>query len=171
VKNIIFIGMPSAGKSTVGVIVAKNLGMSFVDTDVLLQTQQKRLLQDILNKDGIDAFLKTEESSILSLECENTVIATGGSAIYSEKAMGYLKRNGIVIYLHINMETVRKRLNNIKTRGVVLSPKQTIEEVYVKRKPLYEKYSDIIINCSEYSIDTTIDSIHQRLDFLLDNLK
>lgn len=162
--------MPSAGKSTVGVIVAKNLGMYFVDTDVLLQTQQKRLLQDILNKDGIDAFLKIEESTILSLECENTVIATGGSAIYSKKALNHLKRNGIVIYLHISMETVNERLNNIKTRGVVLSPKQTLEEVYAKRNPLYEKYANIIINCSEYSIDTTIDIIHQRLDFLLDNL-
>lgn len=163
--------MPSAGKSTVGVIIAKNLGMSFVDTDVLLQTQQKRLLQDILNKDGIEAFLKIEESTILSLECESTVIATGGSAVYSEKAINHLKRNGIVIYLYINMETVHKRLNNIKTRGIVLSPKQTLEEVYAKRNPLYEKYADIIINCSEYSIDTTINTIHQRLDFLLDNLK
>jgi len=166
VKNIILIGMPSAGKSTVGVIVAKNRGMSFVDTDVLLQTQQNRLLQDILNKDGIETFLKIEESTILSLDCKNTVIATGGSAIYSEMAMKHLKRNGIVIYLHIDLETVYKRLNNIKTRGVVLSPKQTLEEVYNKRKPLYEKYADVSIDCSKYSIDETVDTIHQSLDSL-----
>ena len=162
--------MPSAGKSTVGVIIAKNLGMSFVDTDVLIQTQQRRLLQDIINKDGIEAFLKIEESAIVSLECDNTVIATGGSAIYSEMAMKHLKRNGIIVYLHIDMKTVEKRLNNIKTRGVVLSPGQTLEEVYNERKPFYEKYADITIDCSEYSIDTTIDSIHRSLDFLSDNL-
>lgn len=169
-RNIILIGMPSAGKSTVGVIIAKNLGMSFVDTDVLIQTQQRRLLQDIINKDGIEAFLKIEESAIVSLECDNTVIATGGSAIYSEMAMKHLKRNGIIVYLHIDMKTVEKRLNNIKTRGVVLSPGQTLEEVYNERKPFYEKYADITIDCSEYSIDTTIDSIHRSLDFLSDNL-
>ena len=163
--------MPSAGKSTAGVIVAKNRGMFFVDTDVLLQTQQRRLLQDILNKDGIETFLELEESAILSIECENTVIATGGSAIYSENAMKHLKRNGIVIYLHIDMETVNKRLNNIKTRGVVLNSGQTLEEVYTQRKPLYEKYADIIINSSDYLIDNTIDAIHQRLDFLSENLK
>jgi len=166
VKNILLIGMPSAGKSTAGVIVAKNRGMSFVDTDVLLQTQQGRLLQDILNRDGIETFLKVEESTMLSINCENTVIATGGSAIYSEKAMKHLKRNGIVIYLHIDMETVNKRLDNIKTRGVVLGPGQTLEEVYTHRKPLYEKYADIILDCSKYSIDTTIDTINQRMDSL-----
>lgn len=163
--------MPSAGKSTVGVIVAKNRGMSFIDTDVLLQTQQGRLLQDILNEDGIKVFLRIEESTILKMKCKNTVIATGGSAIYSEKAMTHLKQDGIVIYLHIGMETVNKRLNNIKTRGVVLSPEQTLDEVYNQRKPLYEKYADFSIDCSEYSIDTTIDAIHQRLDSLLENLK
>lgn len=170
-RNLILIGMPSAGKSTVGVIVAKNRGMSFVDTDVLLQTQQGRLLQNIIDMDGIENFLKIEESTILTLNCENTVIATGGSAIFSESAMSHLKRNGIVVYLDINIETVKKRLLNIKTRGVVLSPGQTLEEVYNKRKPLYEKYADITINCSEYSIDTTIDTIHQTLDSLSENLK
>jgi shikimate kinase len=153
----------------VGVIVAKNLGMSFVDTDVLLQIQQKRLLQDILNKDGIMTFLNIEESTVLSINCENTVIATGGSVIYSQKAMNHLKNSGIVIYLNIDMNTVTKRLNNLKTRGVVLNPNQTLEEVYNQRNPLYEKYADIIINCSEYSIDTTIDVILKKLDFLRDN--
>ncbi|MHB8063186.1 MAG: shikimate kinase, partial [Ruminiclostridium sp.] len=165
-KNLVLIGMPSAGKSTVGVIVAKNLCMSFIDTDVLLQTLQGRLLQDIINKDGTQEFLKIEESTIISLNCENTVIATGGSAIYSEKAMNHLKRNGIVIYLHIDLDTVNQRLNNIKTRGVVLSPGQTLEQVYSDRKPLYEKYADITIDCSKYSIDTTINTIHQRLTSL-----
>jgi shikimate kinase len=163
VKNLVFIGMPSAGKSTVGVIVAKIRGMSFTDTDVLLQTQQGRLLQDIINLEGIESFLEIEEKTIISLECENTIIATGGSAVYSEKAMNHLKQNSIIIYLHISMETVNKRLKNIKTRGVVLYPGQTLEEVYNERKPLYEKYADICIDCSDYSIDMTVEAINQRL--------
>lgn len=163
-KNIVLIGMPSAGKSTVGVILAKNLGMSFLDTDVLIQTRQGRLLQDILNNDGIEAFLKIEEKSILSLKVQNTVIATGGSAVYSEKAMKHIKKEAIVVYIHINMETVLKRLNNLKTRGVVLSRGQRLEDIYMQRQPLYHKYADIKIDCSEYTIDSTIEAILENLD-------
>lgn len=163
-KNLVFIGMPSAGKSTVGVIVAKKRGMSFIDTDVFLQTQQGRLLQDIINQEGIETFLEIEEKTIISLICENTVIATGGSVVYSEEAMKHLKQNSIIVYLYINMETVNKRLNNIKTRGVVLSPGQTLEEIYDERKPLYEMYADICIDCSDYSIDTTVEVINKKLD-------
>lgn len=155
--------MPSSGKSTVGVIIAKHLGMSFVDTDVILQTQQTKKLQDIINTDGIEKFLEIEENTILSLDLSNTVIATGGSVVYSEKAMKHLKANGIVIYLNINMRTVTRRLKNIKTRGVVLSPGQTLEEIYQKRKPLYEKYADIIIDSSENSIDETIEAILDKI--------
>ena len=158
--------MPSSGKSTVGVIVAKHLGMSFVDTDVFLQTQQNKKLQDIINTDGIERFLEIEENTILSLDLSNTVIATGGSAVYSEKAMKHLKANGIVIYLNINMKTVNRRLKNIKTRGVVLSPGQTLGVIYHKRKPLYEKYADIIIDSSRNSINETIEAIIGKLDFL-----
>lgn len=165
-KNIILIGMPSSGKSTVGVIIAKHLGMSFVDTDVILQTQQNRKLQDIINTDGIEKFLEIEEKTIQSLDLSNTVIATGGSVIYSEIAMKHLKANGMVIYLNINMKTVTRRLKNIKTRGVVLSPGQTLKEIYQKRKPLYEKYADIIINSSENSLDETIEAIIEKLDSL-----
>lgn len=162
-ENLVLIGMPSSGKSTVGIVVAKNLGMSFIDTDVLLQTQQSRKLQNIINTDGIDKFLEIEERTILSINCENTVIATGGSVVYSDKAMKSLKRNGIVVYLNIDMETVKNRLKNIKTRGVVLSKGQTLEEIYYKRKPLYEKYADITIDSSKYTIDETIDDILERL--------
>lgn len=165
-KNIVLIGMPSSGKSTVGVIIAKNLGMSFIDTDVILQTNQNRKLQEIINTDGIEKFLEIEESAILSLELKNTVIATGGSAVYSEKAMKHLKANGLVIYLNIDMKTVNRRLRNIKTRGVVLSPRQTLEEMYNSRKPLYEKYADITIDSSKNTIDETIDIILERLSSL-----
>lgn len=162
-KNIVLIGMPSAGKSTVGVIIAKNLGMNFIDTDVLLQTRQGRLLQEILDAEGTEAFLEIEEEAILSIDCGNTVIATGGSAVYSEKAMEYLKRNSLVIYLHVAMETVNIRLRNLKTRGVVLSKGQTLEDIYRERVPLYEKYADIRLDCSNNSIEDTLEAVHREL--------
>jgi len=155
--------MPSAGKSTVGVIIAKNFGMNFVDTDVLIQTRQGKLLQEILNNEGPGVFLEVEEKTILSLNCTNTVIATGGSAVYSEKAMKHLKKNGIVIYLHINMETVNRRLKNLKTRGVVLEKGQTLEGLYMEREPLYEKYADIKLECSNNSIEDTVAAVHRKL--------
>ncbi len=162
-KNIVLIGMPSAGKSTVGVIIAKNLGMSFVDTDVLIQTQQGKLLQQIIDSEGTDAFLEKEENAILSLECTNTVIATGGSAVYSKKAMEKLKRNGVVIYLYITMDTVTARLRNLKTRGVVLGQGQTLEDIFKERTPLYDKYSDIKLDCSKNSLENTLEAIHVKL--------
>ncbi len=165
-KNIILIGMPSAGKSTVGVILAKHRGMSFVDTDVLIQSRQGRLLQEIINSDGTEAFLKIEESEIKALDYSDTVIATGGSVVYSDRAMGHLKKTGIVIYLYVDMDTVNKRLKNLKTRGVVLGPGQSLEDIYRKRQPLYEKYADIIIDCSEGTIDSTVEMIHEKLDSL-----
>ncbi len=162
-KNIVLIGMPSAGKSTVGVIIAKNLGMNFVDTDVLIQTRHGSLLQDILNTQGSRSFLEKEEAAILSLTCRNTVIATGGSAVYSETAMRHLKENGIVIYLYITMDTVNKRLRNLKTRGVVLGKGQTLEDLYRERVPLYEKYADIKLDCSNNSIEDTLEAVHCQL--------
>ncbi len=162
-RNIVLIGMPSAGKSTVGVIIAKNFGMDFVDTDVLIQTQQGKLLQEILNNEGSGIFLEIEEKAILSLNCTNTVIATGGSVVYSEKAMEHLKKNSTVIYLHIEMETVNKRLRNLKTRGVVLEKGQTLEDIYRERAPLYEKYADIKLECSNNSIEDTLAAVHNKL--------
>ena len=165
-RNIVLIGMPSAGKSTVGVILAKNMGMNFIDTDVLLQTRQGRLLQEIINTDGIQAFLVKEEEAILSTEFSNTVIATGGSVVYSTKAMEHLKKNGLFIYLNISMKAVKKRLRNLKTRGIVLSKGQTLEDIYQERAPLYEKYADIILDCSDCSIQDTINAVHAKLAFL-----
>lgn len=165
-KNLILIGMPSAGKSTVGVILAKYLGMSFIDTDVLIQTTHGELLQVILNKVGPEAFLQKEEDAILSLDCGNTVVATGGSVVYSEKAMEHLKKNGIVIYLEIDMDTVNTRLRNLKTRGVVLSSGQTLQDIYSERKPLYEKYADIKLDCSNNSLEETLEAIHSKLTSL-----
>ncbi|MHB8053472.1 MAG: shikimate kinase, partial [Methanoregula sp.] len=119
-KNIIIIGMPGAGKSTVGVILAKTLGMNFTDTDIVIQETSGRLLQEIIDTEGPESFLKIEENAILSLQGQNAVIATGGSVVFSGRAMEHLKRDGVVLYLAISFEEMARRLNNITTRGIVL---------------------------------------------------
>ena len=155
-KNIVLIGMPSAGKSTVGVILAKTLGMNFIDTDLVIQEKTSRLLQNIINDDGINNFLEIEESSILSLKVKNTVIATGGSVVFCNKAIKYLKLDGIVVYLKVRFEEIVKRLDDITTRGVVLANGQNLKDMYNQRSPLYEKYSDITIDCSKKSVEEII---------------
>ena len=158
--------MPSAGKSTVGIILAKNIKKDFLDTDVLIQNQQGLLLQDILDKFGTGYFIKAEQDAILSLDIQNTVIATGGSAVYSHSAMEHLRKSGIIIYLKIDIHGVIKRLNNINTRGIVLGKGQTLSDIYNERKYLYEKYADITVECSNLSIGETVDIILQKLDKL-----
>jgi shikimate kinase len=155
-KNIIIIGMPSAGKSTVGVILAKTLGMNFTDTDILIQENTGRLLQEIITTDGIDAFLKIEEITILSLTCNNSIIATGGSVVLSDRSMDYLKKDGLVIYLNIIFEEMVQRLNNITTRGIVLDEGQSLIDMYNQRIPLYEKYAEITIDCSKEDVEDII---------------
>jgi shikimate kinase len=163
VKNIILTGMPGAGKSTVGVILAKTLGMNFIDTDIVLQENAGRILQEIINTEGIDAFLKTEESSIVSLECENTIIATGGSVVFSDKSMNYLKKKGIIIYLYISYEELVRRIKNITTRGIVLAADQSLLDLYNQRLPLYEKYADRTIDCSDMDVEKIIENILHEL--------
>jgi len=158
-KNIILIGMPGAGKSTVGVILAKTLGLHFTDTDIVMQEHAGRLLQDIIDTEGPDAFKKIEEETILSLACQNTVIATGGSAVFSEKAMEYLKSGGIVIYLKISFKEMVRRLKNITTRGIVLIPGQSLPDMYHQRIPLYEKYADRTIDCSGDDFENIVEKV------------
>ena len=155
-KNIVIIGMPSAGKSTIGVILAKTLGMNFIDTDILIQENTGRLLQEIITKDGIDAFLKIEEITILSLTCNNSIIATGGSVVLSDRSMDYLKKHGLIIYLNIVFEEMVQRLNNITTRGIVLAEGQSLIDMYTQRIPLYEKYAEITIDCSKEDVEDII---------------
>jgi shikimate kinase len=157
--NIILIGMPGAGKSSVGVVLAKTLGMRFIDTDILLQEQTGRLLQEILGDGGTTAFLETEEKILLSLHCRNTVIATGGSAVFSREAMEYLATGGTVIYLKISYDEMVRRLGNITTRGVVIGEGQSLRETYAMRMPLYEKYAGITIDCSGASVETVVEGI------------
>jgi len=157
--NIILIGMPGAGKSTVGVILAKALGKTFIDTDIMIQEDSGRLLQDIIDTEGPRAFLEIEESTILSRYFANAVIATGGSVVFSTRAMEHLKSGGVVIYLKISFEEMEKRLRNITTRGIVLVAGQGLREMYDQRVPLYEKYADRIIDCSEEDFESVVGKV------------
>jgi len=158
-NNIILIGVPGAGKSTVGVILAKTLGLHFTDTDIVMQEHAGRLLQDIIDTEGLDAFKKLEEETILSLDCQNTVIATGGSVVFSEKAMEHLKSGGVVIYLKISLEVMVRRLKNITTRGIVLVPGQSLPGMYHERIPLYEKYTDRTVDCSGDDFEKSVEKV------------
>ncbi len=158
-SNIILIGMPGCGKSTCGVLAAKALLKNFFDTDLLIQSFENKRLQDIIDEKGIEYFLNAEEKAILSLKLDGTVIATGGSVVYSEKAMQYLKSMGRVIYLHLGYDTMMKRIDNITTRGVVLKKGNNLLDMYNERLPLYKQYCDDIIYCDDNSIDETVKAI------------
>ena len=145
--NIILIGMAGCGKSTLGVLIAKALGYGFLDADLVIQKREEKLLQEIINEKGLDYFKKAENSALCSIECEDTVIATGGSAIYYPEAMEHLKEIGKVVWLYLPFPTIEKRIKNIKTRGIAIAPGQTLLDVYNEREPLYKKYADITIMC------------------------
>ena len=162
-NNITLIGMPASGKSTVGVILAKILGLSFVDTDLVIQQREGALLCDIISERGLEGFLKAEESAVLSISPSNTVIATGGSVVYSEAGMEYLKSLGKVVYLKVEKEDLFKRLHNIKQRGVVLSPGETLDKMYATRSVLYEKYADIVIDETNASVEETVEMIRELM--------
>lgn len=157
--NIILIGMPGVGKSTLGVLLAEALGMAFVDTDIIIQENEGRMLQEIIDAEGIDGFLKAEERAILGLRTANTVISTGGSVIYSPVAMAHLKHEALTVYLDAPFEDIESRLSNINTRGVVIKPGSSLRDVYNERVPLYKQYSDLTAACSERDIAGCVDSL------------
>lgn len=163
-SNIVMIGMPGVGKSTAGVILAKVMGYSFVDGDLVIQEKEKRLLKDIIASEGVDGFLKVENDVLKSLNPVNTVIATGGSAIYGSEAMEHLKEIGTVVYLKLPFEIIDKRLGDIKGRGVVLREGQTLKDLYDERTVLYEKYADVVIDEAHKSIETTVEEIKRALE-------
>lgn len=159
-KNIALIGMPAAGKSTVGVILAKTLGFEFIDTDLIIQKQTGRLLQEIIDSDGLDSFCIAEERAVTSVESKrNSVIATGGSAVYSREAMLFLKKSSVVYYLSLPTEEILSRLHNIKTRGIAKRPEETVDEVFAHRKALYEEYADITVDCSGKTTEQVVEEI------------
>lgn len=158
-SNIVLIGMPGSGKSTCGVLAAKALLKNFFDTDLLLQNLEGKRLQSIINENGIEYFNKAEERAILSLDIQGTVIATGGSVVYSEKAMAHLRSLGKIIYLRLGYEEMEKRIKNITTRGIVLKDGETLLDMYNERAPLYERYADEILNCDGMTVEETVESI------------
>ncbi|MCR5789037.1 MAG: shikimate kinase [Lachnospiraceae bacterium] len=155
--------MPASGKSTAGVILAKLLGMDFLDTDLLIQRREGGRLNEILDIRGLEAFLRCEEAVVLSVDVDDTVIATGGSVIYSPKAMRRLAERGTVVYLKVGREELFGRLKNIHERGVVLKDGESLSDMYENRKALYEKYADIIVEEKDYSIEDTVRNIIERV--------
>ncbi len=162
--NIILIGMPGSGKSTVGVILAKTLGMDFFDTDLLIQRRENRLLQDIIDNDGIEHFLDAERDAVLSADFNGAVVATGGSVIFRDEAMKHLKKNGTVIFLDVSVSELEQRLSNIKTRGVAAEKGETVKDIYEKRISVYKKYADITVEATELSREQTVDAICESLN-------
>lgn len=158
-SNIVLIGMPGVGKSTIGVILAKVLGYQFIDTDLVIQKEEGKLLKDIIAKVGPEGFIEVENRINASIEAENAIIATGGSVIYGRKAMEHLSTIGTIIYLSLPFEELEKRLSDIKGRGVVLKEGQTLKDLYYERTPLYEKYADIVIDEKGLNVEETIDKI------------
>ncbi|MGA1795873.1 MAG: shikimate kinase [bacterium] len=157
--NIVLIGMPGSGKSTIGVILAKVMSMRFIDTDVLIQVQEGRSLQEIIDSKGLEAFLCIEERTVLSLACTKTVIATGGSVVYSRRAMEHLGSSGTIIHLDLSLDLIEKRLKNFANRGVVRRPGQCLSELYNERVPLYRRYAEIDVDCSGKNHEEVISAI------------
>lgn len=158
-KNIIFIGMPASGKSTVGVVVAKRLGYGFVDTDLLIQAQEKKLLKEIIAEVGNEGFLKIENQVNRDLIVDRSVISPGGSVVYCEEAMNHFKEIGTVVYLKVPFDTIDRRISNAKNRGVVLKEGQTLKDLYDERTALFEKYADYTISEEGLSLEETIDKV------------
>jgi len=158
-KNIILIGMPGVGKSTIGVILAKVMSWNFLDTDVLIQTREGKSLQEIIRKEGLKAFCDIEEGYIISLACKRTIIATGGSVVYRKKAMDSLCSSGILIHLALPFDLLEKRLTDFSNRGVVMQPGQSLGELFRERMPLYRQYADITIDCSGKNHEAVLSEI------------
>ena len=145
-NNIVLIGMPGVGKSTVGVILAKVMGYQFLDADLLIQEQEGKLLREIIAEAGADGFIEVENRVNASIDCSKTIIATGGSVVYGQEAMEHLKSIGTVVYLEVPFSVLERRLSDIKGRGVVLNDGQTLYDLYMERIPLYEQYADVSVS-------------------------
>lgn len=157
--NIVLIGMPGVGKSTIGVVLAKVMGYQFVDADLVIQEKEKKLLCEIIEEVGAEGFIEVENRINSRIEARHAIIATGGSVVYGTEAMAHLKEIGTVVYLQLPYEELSRRLKDIKGRGVVLKEGQTLYDLYEERVPLYEKYADIMVNESRLNIEQTIEKI------------
>ena len=158
-QHVILIGMPGAGKSTVGVVLAKKLGYAFVDADLVIQAKEARLLHEIIAQRGVEGFWQVEESVNASIQADRTVIATGGSAVYGRRAMVHYQEMGKIVYLSLPLEEIRLRLGDLNERGVTLREGQDLAALYEERVPLYEKYAHITVECEGLSIREIVERI------------
>ena len=163
--NIVLVGMPGSGKSTVGVILAKLLSRNFIDTDILIQTSEQRALQDIVDTQGYMALRRIEECILLSLDCKAHVIATGGSAVYSESGMERLHAKGFIVYLQVDLPTLESRVRNFTTRGLAKRPDQTFADLFQERTSLYSRYADLTIGCIGLTHEEVCARIIDQLPF------
>ena len=168
-NNIVLIGMPGVGKSTIGVILAKVLGYQFLDADLLIQQQEGKLLKDIIAEVGTDGFIEVENRVNAGITCDDTIIATGGSVIYGAQAMEHLKEIGTIVYLEVPFSILEKRLSDIKGRGVVLKDGQTLYDLYLERTPLYEKYADVRVSEEGLNVEETVELLVNKLQNLNNN--
>ena len=162
--NIVLIGMPGVGKSTVGVVLAKALGYQFVDADLLIQEAEGKLLSELIEEHGTDGFIEIENRVNSQIQTHRSVIATGGSVVYGKEAMEHLKSIGTVVYLKQNLRVLQRRLRNLKGRGVVLKEGQTLVDLYKERTVLYEKYADITVDQYKQSIEQTLKAVRKALE-------
>lgn len=162
--NIVLIGMPGAGKSTVGVVLAKKLGYRFIDSDLVIQDRYEKLLHELIAENGVEGFWKIENDVNASLDTHKSIIATGGSAVYGTEAMEHLRGIGTVVYLHLPYEEVSERLGDLNARGVTLMPGQTLEDLYEERTPLYEKYAHLVIECHGKMLREVVAEIAKALE-------
>ena len=164
--NVVLIGMPTSGKSTMGVILAKILGYRFLDADIVIQEKEGKKLSKIIEEEGVDGFIEIENRINAGIETEKTVIATGGSVVYGKEAMDHYKNIGKVVYLTVDMDTLTKRLHNAKQRGVVMREGQSLVSLYNERSALYEKYADITIEEKDLTMEEVIDITLEALKAL-----
>lgn len=161
-KNVVLIGMPGSGKSTVGVLLAKAAALAFVDTDLLIQAYAGASLQSIVDSDGYEALRHVEEQVLCSLNVTGHVISTGGSAVYSERAMRHLKRNSVVVFLDISLATVRQRIGDFSLRGISKRPEQTLEELFAERRMLYTRYANLVVHGEHKTQDQVCEEIRRE---------
>lgn len=163
-NNIVLIGMPSCGKSTIGVVLAKAIGYRFVDSDLVIQERTGKLLSEIIDEEGLDTFNQIENDVNASLDYTKAVIATGGSVIYGEKAMEHLRSIGTVVYIELSLATLQERIGDLNARGVSIKDGQTFENLFEERRPLYEKYADVIIHAEDLSIREMVHKLKDELN-------
>ena len=162
-NNITLIGMPGSGKSTVGVLLAKTLGFGFIDTDLVIQQREEALLQDILDKQGVQHFLAVEEAAICSVDCKRSVISPGGSVVCRGKAMAHLANISTVVYLKLPLATLEERIHNITTRGIAMEEGQTLTDIYNHRTPLYEHYAHHVVETDGKTLEESVAAVLQCL--------